>query len=118
MSRQPATFFTVAELQACKSEDIHDRMVRIIGRLLRYETKQSLVWLGHYELPHSELAIDCSLVQPFPYSQGALYQFIGEVDGSGRLDCGLTVRALSYRCVEGLDMNLYTRALTIRNKIL
>lgn len=117
-SRQPAAFFTVPELHACKAEDIHDSMVRTVGRLLRYETKNSLVWLGHYEEPHSELVIDCSLIQPFPYSHGALYQFIGEVDMSGKLmNSGLTVRALAYRCVEGLDMRLYTRALSIRNRI-
>lgn len=115
MSRQPAAFITVSEIQSSKKEDIHDRMVRTVGRLLRYDTKNSLVWLGHFEPPYLELAIDCSLVQPFPYSQGALYQFIGEVDGSGRTCSGIAVRALAYRLVERLDMALYVRALAIRN---
>lgn len=116
MSRQPAAFITVPQIQACKADDIHDSMVRTVGRLLRYDTKNNLVWLGHYEPPYLELAIDCSLVQPFPYSQGALYQFIGEVDGSGRTCSGIVVRALAHRCVEGLDMGVYTRALAIRNR--
>lgn len=114
MSRQPAAFITVPELQACKPEDIHDRIVRTVGRLLRYDTKNGLVWLGHFESPYLELPIDCSLVQPFPYSHGALYQFIGEVDGSGKTCSGPVVRALAYRCVEGLDMGVYIRALAVR----
>lgn len=115
MSRQPAIFFAVPEIQAYKKEDLHDRMVRTVGRLLRYDTKNSLVWLGHYEPPYLELAIDCSLVQPFPYSRGALYQFIGEVDGSGRTCSEIAVRALAYRRVERLNMAVYIRALAIRN---
>lgn len=115
MMKASATFISVPEIQASKSEDIHDKMVRTIGRLLRYETKDNIVWLGHYEPPYLELAIDCSLIQPFPYSQGALYQFIGEVDGS-RVTCsGVVVRALAYRCVDRLDMSVYTRALVVRN---
>ena len=114
--RKAAVFFTVPEITACKSEDLHDRMVRVIGRLLQYETRESLVWLAHYEPPYLELPIDCSLVQPFPFSQGSLFQFIGEVDGSGRTYGGLRLRALAYRCVEGLDMALYRTALTLRNK--
>ena len=95
-------------------------MVRVVGRLLRYETKESLVWLGHYEPPYLELPVDVGLVQPFPFSQGSLFQFIGEVvvvDGSGRT-CrgGPVLRALAHRCVEGLDMTLYRKALAIRNK--
>ena len=116
MYRQPAGFMTVPEIQECKAEDIHDSMVRTVGRLLRYDTKNSLVWLGHYESPYLELPVNCALVQSFPYSQGALYQFIGEVDGSGRTySGGVAVRALAYRCVEGLDMGLYARALAVRN---
>ena len=116
VSRLVAVFTTVPEMQACPPEEIHDSMVRVVGRLLRYETKDSLVWLGHYEPPYLELPVDCSLVQPFPFSQGALFQFIGEVDGSGRT-CGgrLTLRALAHRCVEGLDMALYRKALAVRN---
>lgn len=116
MNRAPASFITIPGIQASKPEDVHDRMVRTIGRLLHYDTKDSIVWLGHYEPPYLELAIDCSLVQPFPYSQGALYQIIGEVDASGRAGSGITVRALAYRCVEGLDMTVYTRALAVRNE--
>ena len=116
MSKQPAAFIAVPEILACKAEDIHDSMVRTIGRLLRYESQNSLVWLGHFEPPYLELAIDCSLVQPFPYSQGALFQFIGEADGSGRSRSGITVRALAYRSVEGLGMSVYTRALAVRNR--
>ena len=116
MTRAPASFISVPGIQAAKPEDIHNKMLRTIGRLLRYETKDSIVWLGHYEPPYLELAIDCSLVQPFPYSQGALYQFIGEVNARGRTHCGVAVRALAYRCVEGLDMSVYTRALAVRNK--
>ena len=116
VSRLVAVFTTVPEMQACPPEEIHDSMVRVVGRLLRYETKDSLVWLGHYEPPYLELPVDCSLVQPFPFSQGALFQFIGEVDGSGRT-CGgrLTLRALAHRCVEGLDMALYRKALAVRH---
>ena len=116
VQRLVAVFSTVPELHACTPEEIHDSMVRVVGRLLRYETKDSLVWLGHYEPPYLELPVDCSLVQPFPFSQGALFQFIGEVDGSGRT-CGgrLVLRALAHRCLEGLDMTLYRKALAIRN---
>ena len=114
--RQPAVFVTVPEIRACTPEDMHDRMVRVIGRLLRYDTREGLLWLGHYELPYLELPIDCSLVQPFPFSQGSLFQIIGEVDGSGRTYDGVTVRALAHRCVEGLDMDVYKTALLITNR--
>ena len=113
--RRPAAFTTIPEIQSCKAEDIHDSMVRIVGRLLRYDTKNSQVWLGHFEPPYLEFPIDCSLIQPFPYSHGTLYQFIGEVDGSGKACKGTVVRALAYRCVEGLNMEVYIRALAVRN---
>lgn len=105
---------TVPEVLNGKTKELHDTMVRVVGRLLRYNVKSSLIWLEHFKSPYLELPIDSSVVEPFPFSRGSLYQFIGEVDASGKKCEGAVVRALSYRCVEGLDMELYTRALRVR----
>lgn len=114
MSRQPSAFMTVPELLNGNAKDLHDTMVRVVGRLLRYDVKSSLIWLGHVRAPYLELPIDSSVVEPFPFSRGSLYQFIGEIDASGKKCEGTVVRALAYRCVEGLDMELYSRALRVR----
>ena len=116
MSRLHSRFTSVPELLKGQCEDSHGTMVRTIGRLLRYDVKHSLLWLGHYESPYLELPVDSSLVQPFPFSRGALYQVIGEVDGSRKKADGAVVRALAYRCVEGLDMEVYVRAMAARAK--
>lgn len=105
---------SVPELLNGKTKELHDTMVRVVGRLLRYDVKSSLIWLGHFKVPHLELPIDSSVVEPFPFSRGSLYQFIGEVDATGKKCDGMVVRALAYRCVEGLDMELYSRALRVR----
>ena len=114
MSRPHSRFISVPELLKGQCEESHGTMVRTIGRLLRYDVKHSLLWLGHCEPPYLELPVDSSLVEPFPFSRGALYQFIGEVDGSKKKADGAVVRALAYRCVEGLDMEVYVRAMAVR----
>ena len=115
MSRQPAAFLTIPELLAYNPADIHDSMVRTVGKLERRSVGEGLIWLVHCKAPYLELPIDSSLLQPFPYSQGMLYQFIGVIDGSEKRRSGVVVRALAFRCVAGLDMELYTRALAVRN---
>ena len=98
-------------------------MVRTIGRLERYCVKTSRVTVTDWR-SILELVVDCRAVEPFPFKKDSLFQFIGEVDenggvgggGGGGEGGGVVLRVYSYRCVDGLDMDPYIKALTACNR--
>ena len=61
-----------------------------------------------------ELTVDSQMIEPFPYKQGSFYQFCGELDGSKTKSTNIVLKAHVYRCVDGLDMDVYMKALTVR----
>lgn len=130
-SRQPSPFVSVSELLGGAPADSHGRMLRTIGRLDHYSVKDSQVAITDW-CSSLELVLDCRLVEPFPFKKGSLFQFIGEIvaGGGGGGESGersevlggglkggggggesVILRVYSYRCVDGLDMDIYIKAL-------
>ena len=69
-------------------------------------------------LDGASIAVDVANVPaPDPHKIDSMYQYIGEVDGWGP-DGTPCLRARVARCVDGLDLKLYGRALHERNKFL
>ena len=77
--QQPARFLSIPDLLA-SSDPSQEGLLRIIGRLEAYDIEHSILWLQDHKAPLLQVAVDSSNIQPFPFKQGLLYQFIGEVD--------------------------------------
>ena len=89
--------------------------VERIHRLVAYDAAAASATI---ELDGASIAVDVANVPaPDPHKIGSLYQYIGEVDGRGP-DGTPCLRARVARCVDGLDLKLYGRALHERNKFL
>lgn len=72
-------------------------------------------------LDGASILVDVANVpSPDPHRIDSLYQYIGEIDGGGGDGGGGAprLRARVARCVDGLDLKLYARALRERNRFL
>ena len=99
------------------SHALKGRMTRVIGRLHVYNILTSRMWIQDVKDLTMYLVIDTSRIEPFSFNEGSLFQFIGELDEEeieGKKM--LVLRTLLYRCVEGLDMDMYLRAHAARMK--
>lgn len=86
-----------------------------IHRLVSYDAAAASATIA---LDGASIAVDVANVPaPDPHKIDSLYQYIGEVDGRGP-DGKPCLRARVARCVDGLDLKLYGRALHERNKFL
>ena len=67
-----------------------------------------------------QLCVNTSLIEPFEARLNSLYQFIGDAENSdtnsGTLERRL--KAISYRCVDGLDLVEYYRAVSASSALL
>ena len=136
--QQPAKFLSIPDLLS-SDDPSQQGLLRIIGRLESYDIKHSILWLHDHNTPSLQVAVECTNIEPFPFKIGLLYQFIGEVDYRDVPDHGCVpendtldftsdrkrkdattrcavMKALLYRCVEGLDMGVYMRAHEARMK--
>ena len=108
----PAKFMSVSDITLQASPDLHGVMIRTIGRLHvhDYDVQQNLVWIQDPKISSHKLAIDCSRIAPIPFQDqhGLLYQFIGEIQCNQ--DKPAIIKALLYRCCEGLDIDVYIQA--------
>ena len=103
---------TISDILNKYPEEVHGNIVRTIGRLKKYDIKKSELQIEDFKTS-LELVIDSQVIEPFPFKQDALYQFLGELDGSR--NGTITLIAHVYRCVDDLDMNVYLKACSIRN---
>ena len=88
--QQPARFMSIPDLLA-KSDLSEEGLLRVIGRLEGYDVEHSILWVQDHKTPLLQVAVDSSNIEPFPFKQGLLYQFIGEVDyGSVPVAAGFT----------------------------
>lgn len=112
-----AAFISIADLLAT-SDPSQYGLVRVIGKLERYDIKNSIVWIQDHKMPTLQVAISASNIEPVPFASrmGTLYQFIGEVKygdvptGDGESERGAVMTALAHRCMDGLDMDIYITA--------
>ena len=94
-------------------ESAHGSSVRVMGVLESFDPDASR---GVIAMDGASLAVDVSLVPGAdPHRVGSMYQYIGEVDVRG---ADRTLRARVARCVDGLDVEVYKRALQVRRKFL
>ena len=105
MMAAPAKFMPVSDILLQVPPGLHGVMIRTFGRLFEYELSQNLVWIQDTKKPSDIMSIDCSKIAPFPFQEGLLYQFIGEVDCSQHE--AVIIKALLYRCCQGLDTDIY-----------
>ena len=106
MMAAPAKFMQVSDiLSRVPPAGLHGIMIRTFGRLFKYDPRQNLVWIQDPKKSSDILSVDCSKISPFPFQEGLLYQFIGEVECSQRE--AVIVKALLYRCCQGLDTDVY-----------
>lgn len=61
-----------------------------------------------------QILIDTSLVEPMAFNIGSTYNFIGEMSCHGKL----ILRARIACCIDGMDMDLFDKALDVRRKYL
>jgi len=64
----------------------------------------------------NELTIDTTFVEPMVLLKGSMYNFIGELVATDGLDVSLKTRVAT--CIDGMDMNLFKRALDVRRRFL
>ena len=117
--REPAKFVQISELLSSvdTANDLcilNQRIVRTIGKMHKYNVQGSRIWIQDCGTLSLLLAIDSSNIEPFPFKENTLCQFIGEVNWDSAN--GLYVKALLYRYVEGLHMNTYLTAHDTRMK--
>lgn len=116
MESKAAKFMSVSDILLQQTSPYsRGVLVRTIGKL---DLVDSCLRRGQLRIqdPTSthKLPIDCSRILPLPFQDqhGFLYQFIGEVDYSQ--DKSVIIKALLYRCCEGLDIDTYIQASTRR----
>ena len=109
-----AKFISIKDLLAI-SNPSQTGMIRIIGRLEKYDIKNSIIWIQDHNTPSLQVAVNSSNIEPFPSKVGVLYQFIGEADyrvipnSDDSVKC-VMLNALVYRCTDGLDLNVYLKS--------
>ncbi|XP_071094994.1 uncharacterized protein [Haliotis cracherodii] len=94
---------------------IDGKSARIVGRLEEHNihTCTAQVVDSNNRRP---LTIDTRLVEPFSAKIGSLFQFIGELDCASNTN--VTLKARVVRCVDGLDMKMYQKALVAQRQYL
>eukprot|EP00937_MAST-01D_sp_MAST-1D-sp2_P006736 g6736.t1 len=103
--------------------DLHHASVRVMGRLQRFDaaTQRAVIAHGGRTLP-----VDTSLLGPVAFAVGSTFQFIGEMeviaaDAAAGAACGSTAPLLRARVaqdVDGVDEQLFARALEVRRRFL
>ena len=91
------------------------KLLRTIGELQEHNIQKQQLVIKDAD-SDSTLVIDCSLIEPFPFRQRIIYQFIGEVRVGS--DSQLILRAYVYRCVEGLNLDMYKKVHELRSRSL
>ncbi len=91
-------------------------MLRVIGKLDRCDIKNDLIWIEDPFNQSLQVAVSSSNIESLPKNPGVLYQFIGEADyrdistEDGTTTKCLLLKALTCRCMDGLDMTIYLRS--------
>ncbi|XP_046545387.1 CST complex subunit TEN1-like [Haliotis rubra] len=111
---EPLIIEEILQLLSSDSASIDGKSARIVGRLEEHNihTCTAQVVDSNNRQP---LTIDTRLVEPFNAKIGSLFQFIGELECSSN---SVTLKARVVRCVDGLDMKMYQKALIAQRQYL
>ena len=101
-----------------QGQSLVGRSVRTLGRISSYDATCSIATL---ELEGNQLKVDTRLVEPQAFRQSSLFQMIGEIiDDDRSHDCpssvSIVLQARVCRCVDGLDVKLYYKAVDVRRR--
>ena len=94
---------------------VREKMIRVIGTLCSYDIVYSKLLIQDSKDTSKSLIVNTSRIEPFCFEKGCLFQFIGELDTifvTGTQS--LMLKALLYRCVREMDVDVYERALALR----
>ena len=97
-------------LQRTSVENLEGKSVRITGKLEEYDAGASTARLVDPQSGKS-LLVNTVLIEPFSAKRGSLFQMIGELDCLNNRN-EVMMKARVVRCVDGLDMTMYRKALT------
>ncbi|ORX64087.1 hypothetical protein BCR32DRAFT_273234 [Anaeromyces robustus] len=104
--------------------------VRVLGKLISYNLKENLALLEH-PLSHKKLLVDTRNLINWSGRLKSFQQFIGDIIEYNNSDIenkfkfnstiknynnGIILRADIFRCVDGLDFNVYEQVVDIRRK--
>lgn len=98
-----------------KQFKIKEKMIRVIGTLCSYDVIHSKLLIQDSKDTSKSLTVNTSRIEPFCFEKSCLFQFIGELDTiivNGTQS--LMLKALLYRCVREMDMDMYERAFALR----
>ncbi len=120
---QCARYLAFPSLLASKDPS-QEGIIRVIGRVEQYDIRHSLLVLQDPSSQSLQIAVDVSNLEPFRPKIGVLHQFIGEADYKDMHICDegsgdkkwVIVKALLHRSMDGLNMEMYLKALEVRMK--
>lgn len=107
----------IDEINQCNDKsNIHGQSVCVTGRLTEHLVGQCTAKLCDPQ-SKAELVINTSLIEPFEARFGSLFQMIGELE-TGYQGYDLVMKARVVRCVDGLDISLYKKAVQCQRNYL
>ena len=118
----PAVYVPISELTSQHKvsydeslKSLNNKMVRVIGILLSYDVLSSKLLIQDSKDPSKNLLVNTSKIEPFSFKKNCLFQFIGELDTTSVHGTQpILLKALLYRCVKELDMDVYEKAHSFR----
>eukprot|EP00126_Sphaerothecum_destruens_P005026 Sdes_comp18507_c0_seq2m8544 len=121
MANRHGAIYLIKEIHL-QAHKLKSTLVRVLGRVKEISLQNSFVIISHEDW---ELKIDTCLLGPVSFKIGSLFQFIGELEVTDTFRTprkhqieGLLLKATVTRCVDGLDVGVYTAALDIKRRYL
>ena len=90
-------------------EKLNSSSVCIIGKLVDHNVgmcQGTLIDPSNKQ----EVRIDTSLIEPFDAKFGSLFHMIGELNSSGSSGDDIVLKTRVVRCVDGIDLTMYRKA--------
>lgn len=102
-------------VEQMKTVDLDGQAVCVTGRLKEHDVINCLAKLTDPQTK-ADLHVNTVLIEPFDARFGSLFQMIGELENRGSNSVVLKARVV--RCVDGIDMILYRKALEYQRNYL
>lgn len=95
-------------MQNSNKQEINGQSVCVTGCLTEHDCVKCMAKIRDHQ-SKQDLYVDTKLIEPFNARYGSLFQMIGELDVDGK-DGDIVLKARVVRCVDGLDLTLYKKA--------
>lgn len=104
----------IEEINECSDPGkLIGQSVSVVGRLTMHEVSECTAKLADPSTK-SDMLINTTLIEPFEARVGSLFHLIGEIESSN--DDRVVLKARVVRCVDGLDLALYKKAIEGQRK--